>query len=139
MVRWFLFVGWVALAPYLLLRRMESLPTAPWPFHFELPRIDLLGHVVLFWLGAWVTVWALSEPPRSARRVWRLGVAVAFYGAVLEVLQYYVPGRSVEVSDIAANLCGAMLAATSLRMFGATVVLPRRAHQGPSQPRGGCG
>jgi hypothetical protein len=117
-LRWVLFLGWVALAPFLLLRRVEALPSVPWLFHFELPRVDLLGHAGLFWVGARLAVAALLDTPRTVRRVRLVAASVALYSGVLEALQYFVPGRAVQVSDLAANLLGALLVATALPLLG---------------------
>jgi VanZ family protein len=118
-LRWVLFLGWVALAPFLLLRRVEALPSVPWLFHFELPRVDLLGHAGLFWVGARLAVAALLDGARTARQVRAVAGSVALYSGVLEALQYFVPGRAVEASDLGANLLGALVVATAIPLLGA--------------------
>ena len=115
---WLLFLAWAGFAPFVLLRPVEGLPIVPWLFQMELPRIDLLGHAALFWLGARLAVRALVDRSRSWRWVCGAVTSVALYGVLLEALQYYVPGRSLQLSDLGANLVGALLVASPLPWVG---------------------
>lgn len=74
---------------------------------------DKLNHVIAF--AALVAVgcraWGADDGSRGSR--WAVLAGVFGYGAMIEVVQYYVPGRSAEWADLAADgagiLCGAWI------------------------------
>lgn len=77
---------------------------------------DLLAHAVLFGLlaGALWRGWR--------RRGWAAAAAgpivvTAVYGVLDEVHQAFVPGRSPDPADVAADLVGALLAVTAARLL----------------------
>jgi hypothetical protein len=117
-VWWAAFSTWIALAPWLLLRPLEGGSTFGWVLALDVPRVDLLGHAFLFWLGARTALSAVATAREPGGLGWRtrLGVVgvVALYAAVLEGLQFFVPGRALQVSDLVANTTGAALAAWGL-------------------------
>ncbi len=80
---------------------------------------DKLNHVLAFFALAFSA--CLGYPAsRRAGLLW-LGGLLA-YGGVIEVLQFYVPGRSSEWADLVADAvgiaCGAIIAALMLRLAG---------------------
>jgi len=68
-------------------------------------RNDHWAHI-LNW--AWLALLPFGFERRRIRAATRSLLAVPF-GIVLEILQYYVPGRSFELSDIASDALGTAL------------------------------
>lgn len=90
-----------------------------WPGE-DLPEVGLAGldkavHLLLF--GAWALALRFDWPGLRARP-WLLVLAVALFAPITEGLQLLAPGRSFDLLDAAADLCGAVLAAA----FGARPV-----------------
>jgi VanZ family protein len=63
-------------------------------------------HVVAYFVLALGFSFSSAEP-----RIGRIIAAVAAYGALLELLQFLVPGRTPEMIDLVANSVGAILGA----------------------------
>lgn len=93
-VVWGLATGGLLLLPGSRLPGQEF--SEPW-----VTVIELLVHVALFWILAWLTGRGFGH-----RRT--LAVVLA-YCVVLEIAQIAVPGRSFELVDIAAGGLGAIL------------------------------
>jgi hypothetical protein len=110
-VLWTAVAAWMVVSPLLLLRPLEGATPFVWILSLDLPRTDLLGHTFLFWLGATVALAAAGDDRAlSGGRRWTIVGLVAGYAAVLEALQYFVPGRAFQASDIVANSTGTLLA-----------------------------
>ncbi len=63
-------------------------------------------HIIGYWLLTLLVAWL--RPSRCRDRAWfAAGIAFA-YGAILELLQLFVPGRAFSLGDILANLCGVL-------------------------------
>lgn len=97
----------------------SSDPNPPMP-DFYFPGMDKLAHMVLFGgLGALVSVGirhAARKPGLTAQ--WTVPVLfVAVYGLSDEIHQRYVPGRTFDLADWAADIAGALLAQTVLYVF----------------------
>lgn len=77
---------------------------------------DKLNHAVAF---AALTVSGCLGFPGSRRTVLALLLALLAFGGLIEVLQYFVPGRDSEWADLLADAvglgCGAVLAPGALR------------------------
>ena len=78
------------------------------------PGADKLAHAVLYaGLAAVVAVGMWRAPNRSPRRTSLLCVPFLFaaaYGLFEEVHQYFVPSRTFDWADVAANAAGALAA-----------------------------
>ena len=100
----------------------SSLHQAPLP-----PNIsDKLGHLAAYAvLGVLVTRGTGGGLP--VRVTWRLAafslLVTALYGVSDELHQWFVPGRSADVLDIAADAAGGLLAVSACALWG---ILPVR-------------
>ena len=102
-----------------------------WPLVFTLTHIrvqDIAGrsgmsdktmHSTAYFALTFL-LWCAVSPYRRVRwndrKVWLVAAAVAVYGAMDEYLQGFV-GRSVEMQDFIANMCGMALAVGVLGVF----------------------
>ena len=89
----------------------------PVPHEQFFPGEDKVAHAILYAvLAAIVSVGLQRAPaPTSARS--RLLIPIAFvaaYGISDELHQYLVPGRSSDIWDVAADVCGGVLAQLAL-------------------------
>ena len=66
-----------------------------------IPHIDKVIHASSY---AGLTFWFLLVYPR--RLYWRIAVGFVVMGAMIEVLQYFVPYHKAEVNDAIANTIG---------------------------------
>ena len=102
---------------------------APWIRRFEEMGGDRLVHGLLFFVQAWLLVGAFErggEEGREANRAAGRGAGVgagvaaavvaAAYGGASEVVQAYLPGRSAELADFAADAVGAVAGAVAAAM-----------------------
>lgn len=90
----------------------SSDPDPPMP-DISIPGMDKLAHMVLFGgLGALVSV-GIRRAKRTPGFATQLAVPVLFvavYGLSDEIHQRYVPGRTFDLADWAADIAGALLA-----------------------------
>ncbi len=68
-----------------------------------LPYGDKLAHAFAFGLLAMLLFMAMGKP-------WVAIIVTSFYGLSDEVHQYFVPGRSVDITDWIADTLGAIVA-----------------------------
>lgn len=73
-------------------------------------RLDTVVHLCEYLLLAWLLAQALRASAQRRLAVIAWGWATA-YGAILEMVQAFVPWRSAEISDALANALGAALGA----------------------------
>jgi len=75
----------------------------------DLPA-DKIAHFVMYGLTS-IFVFRIIANKTTGKRAFYLSVAIAaLYGAVMEVVQYFLPYRSFSFGDMAANTFGAFLA-----------------------------
>ncbi len=100
-VRWRIAAAMLlVLASYVLLAPSSAVPDTRW----DIPYLDKVVHVAIFCvLGI---VGAKSVPARVRHLVF-LGLVA--YGALTEGLQNYIPGRTSDLADLAANVTGAAI------------------------------
>jgi VanZ family protein len=91
-------------------RPVIALPLGQW---------DKLGHFLAYGLFA-VLAFFIVKTRKSY--LW-LCLGIIVYSGLLEVLQYYIPGRVMSLYDLGANSIGVALGAIS-----ATVLLESRVH-----------
>jgi VanZ family protein len=79
------------------------------PFEDPFSGFDKLVHAGIFGIFGLLLAWALSEPGRRPRPGWMaLAFLIGVLGGVLdEIHQVFVPGRSADVWDAAADMAGA--------------------------------
>ena len=102
-------LSWAGLIFYL-----SSQPSIEAPALF--PGQDKLFHLIAFGILGFLTVGTLqaSHAGYPTRRVWLVVLAVALYGILDEVHQYFVPGRSADVYDALADAFGGLLGAWTM-------------------------
>jgi len=111
-------VAWTAVALAFGWITVSALWPRTSPPPVDLGMSDKLQHL-LVWLGLGLVSWPAWRvtlrgkdgglAPRRARASWCFLVLVA-YGAAIEGLQSFVPGRSMEALDLVADAVGAALA-----------------------------
>lgn len=85
----------------------------PQELSWDLFRVDLLAHAFLFAVLVWLLI--ISFTKQQADRALQsnaayLAIAMAMaFGVLIEVLQGFIPERSFEYLDMAANTMGAFL------------------------------
>ncbi|MBN1441790.1 MAG: VanZ family protein [Planctomycetes bacterium] len=103
-------VLWSAVLAYSALIIMLSSRPAPERLRVEIPGFDKALHAAAFgvWAALFLGALASSRTRWSYRRlaVWTLAAA-ALFGASDEIHQAFVPGRSADVLDWAADVAGA--------------------------------
>lgn len=114
-MRWWLAPGSWALFLFVA----SSLPGTSYPevsFRFA----DKLVHLGIYGvLGALLAIAARANFAWSQLRLWLFAVgAASLYGATDELHQAFVPNRSPDVRDLAADMVGAALGAAVVLCFG---------------------
>lgn len=100
--RWWWVIGWAILIEGLLL--WPSPPDVP--SAWSVPGVDKAVHMALFGMQAWLAVPPLKD---TRRPVWIALVGTIVFGVLTEWQQQFVPGRAMELGDLAADSVGAML------------------------------
>ena len=84
----------------------------------NVPSADKLVHIVIYGVLGALTSWALTNPAHPARSVPRLVLGAVLiatvYGLSDEVHQWFVPGRSADPLDLAADFVGSLLGSAVL-------------------------
>ncbi len=105
-------IGWFMVSLVLLCLPGSSLPRYPW---LALVYADKWVHITLFFIVCFL----FNRPFRhsgygtDSRKEWFLLITVSgiFYGTFMEFVQkYWIPNRSFEILDIAADSLGCLLA-----------------------------
>jgi VanZ family protein len=97
------------------------------PVEAPFSGFDKLVHVGIFGIFGLLLVWALTEPGKRPKRS---RMALAFFlgalgGALDEIHQIFVPGRSADVWDAAADMAGAAAGVLWFVFFRARTILAR--------------
>jgi VanZ family protein len=105
-------IAWFFVVLFIMCLPGEEIPTVDW-----LNRIsfDKLVHIGVFGLLAVLFCWPLkkSELSRSERLHYfiKISIAVSLWGLAIEFIQkFFIPGRSFDLLDWAADSIGALLA-----------------------------
>lgn len=85
-----------------LLLFLTITPTPPQPIN--LPQIDKIYHCAAF---AGTTFLMLAAYGRT-NQIWSIYVATAL-GVLIEVIQYFVPGRGFSIADMLADFVGVLI------------------------------
>lgn len=106
-------LGWAAVVALLLL-----LPADVWRSSYQPrgPWVDVVAHAALLGVLGWLAARALAAAG-SGRPVLQAALVATLYGALLEGMQHFVPGRAPEAADLLvdalAATAGAWLAAAT--------------------------
>ena len=80
-----------------------------------MPGLDKLAHIGLYAVEAFLLFRAVAWPGRrdvfSLLRVAAVAGTMAIGGTADEIHQFWIPGRSMEAGDVAADVAGAALGA----------------------------
>lgn len=105
-IRWALTGAYALVILYLSTSSMGGEP----PF----PYFDKLVHFVLYGCLGFLSAWSLGATWRLS---WKGVAIIAFllstaYGGINEIVQMFIPARSMELLDALANAAGALVGAT---------------------------
>ena len=107
-LRWLPALAWAA-----VIWILSSRPVVP---AVEIPYVDKVFHAGEFGVLALLLAWAAAPALSRYRPPIRMLVVVVvslFYGIADEAHQAFVPGRSCDAADVAADLAGAAIAAVA--------------------------
>ncbi|MGQ9730175.1 MAG: VanZ family protein [Candidatus Zipacnadales bacterium] len=114
---WTPVVAWVATITY-----FSSIPDPYGRFRDQATTLtDLLAHTggfIILMLLVGRLVRFLTGQPRLGPLLWGL-IACLVYGAIDEFHQHFIPGRGVELIDLAANGVGALVGALIIHAYWA--------------------
>jgi VanZ family protein len=98
-ILWLIIVLLLSVLPFPGIRILTPLP------------IDKIVHFVLYGVTA-VMLYRILRARYNSNRALLYSIAVsAFYGALMECIQYFLPYRSFSIADMAANTLGAAVLA----------------------------
>lgn len=109
-MRILVFLAYGLLIAFLSLRTVIVLPPGQW---------DKLGHFLAYGLFA-VLGFFVVNTRKSYQWLW---LGIILYSGLMEVFQYYIPGRVSSIYDLGANSIGVVLGGII-----ATVLLEPKAH-----------
>ena len=107
---WAFVLGWLMLLP------SESFPES------KLFSYDKLAHVAVFSILSFLVCWGFLSRRSNSIRLFKKEYFSALiitisYSSVLEILQYYIPGRMADWYDFFANSLGGVLGLTVFYIF----------------------
>jgi hypothetical protein len=101
-------IAWWLLSLYLFLLPGSAFPKAGWMQQWQ---VDKWVHALLFGVLVYLfyrPVLQKNSVGSSAQYAWTVLLLAMLYGIVIELVQhFFVPNRSMDVGDIAADLVGA--------------------------------
>ena len=101
---YFASIVWSGIILGLTLTPGKSLPSV------ELFTYDKLGHLVIFLVLSFLYVSGLYANKNGFKKSILIGlIATVLYGAAIEVLQDFIPDRSMDWKDLAANCSGSTI------------------------------
>lgn len=93
---------WTLLVLFLCFIPGEDLPRV------DIPLIDKWTHIILFSVFAFL--WLCAGITRNIRYILAIAVVSIYTGWLVEYVQgHYVPNRSQDITDIMADVCGAVI------------------------------
>lgn len=110
--RFFPAIGWLILSLILLCLPGSAIPKFPW---LAVIHADKWVHITLFFILCFLFArpFFKSDYRDIQRKKWFLGIMLGgiVYGTIMEFVQkYWIPNRSFEILDIAADSVGCLLA-----------------------------
>jgi VanZ family protein len=101
------FFSWFTIALYTIFISVVSLLPVKQPRQLTFPHVDKVEHFILYALFAYIVVNTFRL--KKIHHASFLGIVYIFcVGAVLEVIQQFLPYRSFEFADMLANCAGGM-------------------------------
>ena len=93
---------WAILILVLTLSPGSSMPD------LDIFSYDKLGHAFIFFVFAFLLISGIYEQleVRKRKAVYIGAIIAALYGFLIEVLQHFIPQRSMEIYDALANIIG---------------------------------
>lgn len=85
---------------------LSSVPNPSFPVPDAFPGVDKLAHALVYAVLGWLTFGASRASGTRARALVLTILGVAAFGLVDEWHQQFIPGRFVELWDLAADVCG---------------------------------
>jgi len=98
---------WIVVA---LLLYLTITPTPPKPIH--IPQIDKLYHCIAF-TG---TTFLLLAAYQSVKQYWVIALMTSL-GVIIEIIQYFVPGRGFSIADMVADFVGVLVGVTVFKIL----------------------
>lgn len=80
-------------------------------------HLDKVAHLCEYLLLAWLLVHAVRSSEGAARPLWWAWIWATGYGALIELVQAFIPWRSAELGDAIANALGAAVGLWIARRF----------------------
>jgi VanZ family protein len=80
------------------------------------PGADKLVHGTLYFVFAWLVARAVGTRNGRAAQLVQTLVIVALFGALDEIHQHWIPGRSADLLDWGADFLGALLGVVAARL-----------------------
>jgi VanZ family protein len=103
---------WFLISLWLLTLPGEKIPHIDW---FDTLQVDKLVHITLFFILCFLFMWAIKQTVTNATNkiIWFTCIALfgILYGVAIEFIQRdYIPNRSFDIWDIAADTVGSIAA-----------------------------
>ena len=105
---------WSAVLAFLMLLPADKIPQS------QLLTLDKINHLIAYGLLSFLIALGYSIKPsiKKKRNALLRDVSLAMaYGTLLELLQYFVPGRALDLFDLLANLTGCLLGILIFNIF----------------------
>lgn len=108
-------IFWSIVLGFLMLLPSDKIPES------QLLTFDKINHLIAYGLLSFLIAlgYRLKPSTRQKRKhyIIRALILSVLYGTVLELLQYFVPGRALEMFDIIANVTGCLLGILIFNIF----------------------
>jgi len=108
-------ISWFIISTVLLTLPGTAFPTEDWLDKIWFDKwvhIGMFGLLVILWCLAWKSLKQNNGTHNFIKAFWTIAILFVAYGIAIEFVQkYFIPFRSFDVSDIAADAVGATLGA----------------------------
>lgn len=110
-------MNWIKISLILVISGIIYLSLTPPSGGVEIKINDKIGHLIAY------SVLTINAGLLVPRHKWVFaGLCSFLLSCILEYLQGFVPGRTVDWKDLIANLSGAVIGLVILYMFGASIL-----------------
>lgn len=115
-------IVWLIISVVLLTLPGTAFPTEDWLDKIWFDKwvhIGMFGLLVLLWCLSWRSLKQNADKQYLVKAFWTIAVIFLLYGIGIEFIQkYFIPFRSFDVTDIAADAVGSTLGALfSIRRY----------------------
>lgn len=105
-------IAWFIISVVLLTLPGTAFPTEDWldKIYFDKwVHIGMFSIMVVLWCLAWRSLKQNNDAGRLTRAFWTIAILCLVYGIIIEFVQkYFIPFRSFDVTDIAADAVGSL-------------------------------